>query len=122
MQFEPVIGGKKCRVIEFDRVLHVPALHSNLLSVLYLTSRKGWAVHIFSNKMSFRLHHHLYFTATVNEKNSAFLDGHVVCPDFAGFVSTCPVDIALWHRRFGHLNITDVKQMINKKMVEGMSI
>ena len=93
------------------------------LSVLYLTSKKGWAVNIFSNRMHFRLHKHLYFTATVNEKNSAFLDGHIVLsPDFAGFVSTCPVDTTLWHRRFGHLNMADVKQMIKQEMVEGITI
>lgn len=68
VQFEPVINGKKGRLIEFERVLHVPALHSNLLSVLYLTSKKGWAVTIFSNKIYFRLHKQLHFTATVTEK------------------------------------------------------
>ncbi|KZS86308.1 hypothetical protein SISNIDRAFT_392075, partial [Sistotremastrum niveocremeum HHB9708] len=36
VKFEPRLQGKSGRVIEFHRVLHVPQLCSNLLSVLYL--------------------------------------------------------------------------------------
>jgi hypothetical protein len=39
--FSPVINGKRVRPVEFTRVLHVPDLHNNLLSVLYLTVRNG---------------------------------------------------------------------------------
>jgi len=35
--FNPVINGKTVRSVEFTRVLHVPDLRNNLLSVLYLT-------------------------------------------------------------------------------------
>ncbi|EKM73426.1 hypothetical protein AGABI1DRAFT_134795 [Agaricus bisporus var. burnettii JB137-S8] len=34
--FEPVVNGKVVRAVELTRVLHVPALRSNLLSCLYL--------------------------------------------------------------------------------------
>ena len=123
VQFEPTINGRRSRTIEFERVLHVPLLQSNLLAVLYLTSKKGWKVVIKSDQMSFSLHNHIYFTATVNDRNSAFLDGAaIVSTEFAAFVSTCPVDVTLWHRRFGHLNIRDVQSMINKEMVEGITI
>ena len=123
IQFEPVLKGKKARIIEFERVLHVPDLQSNLLAVLYLTSKKGWHVHISSQRMSFSLHGHVLFTATVSQKNCAFLDGTpVVSTDFAAFVSTCPVDLTLWHRRFGHLNTASIQYMINKEMVEGISL
>ena len=37
VRFEPVVNGKVGRLLEFTRVLHVPDLRSNLLSVLYLT-------------------------------------------------------------------------------------
>ena len=123
VQFEPTINGRRSRTIEFERVLHVPLLQSNLLAVLYLTSKKGWKVVIKSDQMSFSLHNHIYFTATVNDRNSAFLDGAaIVSTEFAAFVSTCPVDVTLWHRRFGHLNIRDVQSMISKEMVEGITI
>ena len=39
--FRPVKNGKQYRDVEFTRVLHVPALRNNLLSVLYLTKYKG---------------------------------------------------------------------------------
>jgi hypothetical protein len=35
--FNPVINGKNVRAVEFTRVLHVPDIRNNLLSVLYLT-------------------------------------------------------------------------------------
>lgn len=37
VRFQPVVNGKKGRLLEFERVLHVPDLRNNLLSVLYLT-------------------------------------------------------------------------------------
>ena len=33
--FKPVLGGKDARAVKFSRVLHVPLLQNNLLSVLY---------------------------------------------------------------------------------------
>ena len=44
--FRPIKNEKQYRNVEFTRVLHVPALHNNLLSVLYLTKYKGIDVHI----------------------------------------------------------------------------
>ncbi|OAX32540.1 hypothetical protein K503DRAFT_701892 [Rhizopogon vinicolor AM-OR11-026] len=32
--FNPIVNGKQVRPVEFSRVLHVPDLHNNLLSVL----------------------------------------------------------------------------------------
>jgi hypothetical protein len=61
--------GKTNLIIEFERVLHVPHLTSNLLSVLYLTKRKNFRVFIFGSKMSFFHNKVLCFTATVNENN-----------------------------------------------------
>jgi hypothetical protein len=40
-------------VVKFARVLHVPDLRNNLLSVLYLTRNIGFTVHINSSHMSF---------------------------------------------------------------------
>jgi hypothetical protein len=41
VRFQLVVEGCQSRVVEFTRVLHVPKLHSNLLSVLYLTQHKA---------------------------------------------------------------------------------
>ena len=108
-------------MLEFQRVLHVPELQSNLLSVLYLTCHKEYVVKIVKNRLFFRQSGELRFTATVNSKNTAYLDGYPII-EFAGAVSTCPLDVTLWHRRFGHLNISDIKEVISKELVKGLDI
>ena len=51
--FRPLINGQLARDVEFARVLHVPALRNNLLSVLYLTKHKAFDVHISGDHMDF---------------------------------------------------------------------
>ena len=41
VRFAPMIRGKKARVVECTRVLHVPELRTNLLSILYLTRQSS---------------------------------------------------------------------------------
>ena len=42
--FKPTVNGKPGQLLEFHRVLHVPELRNNLLSVLYLTCHKSYVV------------------------------------------------------------------------------
>jgi hypothetical protein len=51
--FVPMIRGKTMRAVEFTRVLHVPELRTNLLSILYLTHHKQFTVNINSHEISF---------------------------------------------------------------------
>ena len=51
--FQPVVHGVEKRKLEFERVLHVPDLRSNLFSVLYLTECKGYTVKIAKGRMNF---------------------------------------------------------------------
>jgi len=53
--FNPIIEGKKCRPVQFTRVLHVPMLRHNLLSVLFLTRQRKFKVHIDADHMHFIL-------------------------------------------------------------------
>jgi hypothetical protein len=64
--FSPVINGKSVRAVEFTqaRVLHVPDLRNNLLSVLYLTRNIGFTVHINLSHMSFERLSYLAFPAS----------------------------------------------------------
>ncbi|KIK81008.1 hypothetical protein PAXRUDRAFT_763652, partial [Paxillus rubicundulus Ve08.2h10] len=48
-----VLEGKSARVVEFTRVLHVPDLRNNLISVLYPTHHSGFIVNINSSHMMF---------------------------------------------------------------------
>ena len=108
---------------EFERVLHVPDLRNNLLSVLYLTRSKSYVVSIHHDKMFFNHHKTLLFTANITSHNAAILNGQVVPTiQYAAFTSTCPLDTTLWHRRFAHLNHGDVNRMLNEDMVKGMVV
>ncbi|KAF7763798.1 hypothetical protein Agabi119p4_8335 [Agaricus bisporus var. burnettii] len=120
--FQPVVNGKETRAVEFTRVLHVPDLRSNLLSCLYLARHKGFNITISSHSIDFKLQGRTLFTATIHSNNSAELDGSTVTSETAFSVSTLPVDISLWHRRFIHHNYADVKSMISKDLVSGLKL
>ncbi|KAF7760482.1 hypothetical protein Agabi119p4_11158 [Agaricus bisporus var. burnettii] len=110
--FEPVVNGKVVRAVELTRVLHVLALRSNLLSCLYLARNKGFNITIASHSIDFKCKGTSLFTATIHSNNSAELDGSTLTSETAFSVSTLPVDLSLWHRRFIHHNYADVKSMI----------
>jgi hypothetical protein len=73
--FQLVVEGCQFRVVKFTRVLYVPELCSNLLSVLYLTQHKAICVIISHGLMSFVKSNALLFTVSVSDSNSALLDG-----------------------------------------------
>ncbi len=123
VQFAPVVNGKKTRTVEFEQVLHVPDLRCNLLSVFSLTRHKGYIVEINNNRVHFRRDGQLLFTATINDKNTGLLDGSpIVQLESAGAASTCPMDLTLWHRRFCHRNLDDVKKVQRDSLATGMII
>ena len=101
VKFQAIVNGKRECLLEFHRVLHVPALKNNLLSVLYLTKNKEYIVTITKDKMLFRRHNKTLFTATVNARFTGILDGAVVpMTQYANLAHTILLDYALWHRRF----------------------
>ena len=63
------------------------------------------------------------FVATINSNNAAFLDG-VTEPvtEFACPATTVPLDLSLWHRRFAHHNVTDIKSVMERNLVTGMKL
>jgi hypothetical protein len=73
--FSPIKNGKHYRDVEFTRVLHVPALRNNLLSVLYLTKYKGIDVHISGIQMDFFDQKSWLFNATINDDDIGYLNG-----------------------------------------------
>ena len=121
VRFVPQINGKESRSVEWTRVLHVPQLRNNLLSVLYLTCHKGFEVHINSKCMNFKQNGTILFSASIQPNNCAMLNG-VTEPisEYANIVSTLPLDINLWHRRFAHHNYADIQKMINEELVTGL--
>ncbi|KAG1786730.1 uncharacterized protein HD556DRAFT_1210582, partial [Suillus plorans] len=76
-------------------VLHIPDLHNNLLSVLYLTQNCGFYVDISFSHMTFcRPKGSPLFYTSINSNNTAFLDGTTSpMTEFASPASTYPMDI-----------------------------
>ena len=122
--FIPIIDGKEAREILFSRVLHVPALSNNLLSVLYLTKHKGFTVQITRDSMQFLLNRSVLFTASVNNKSIGYLDGHTrsTVVEYVNMGSTLPLNLELWHRRFFHYNFRDVSKLSKTDLVEGFKL
>jgi len=119
--FRPLINGQLARDVEFARVLHVPALHNNLLSVLYLTKQKHFSVHISGDCMEFERDKNVLFTASINEDNVGYLNGQTIdITESVHLVSTLPLNLSLWHKRLGHLNYDDIKFMIKDDLVDGL--
>lgn len=119
--FMPVLKGQATRHMEFTKVLHVPQLRNNLLSVLFLTRQRKFVVKITANSMDFMLNGKTLFKASITQNHHAFLDGNTQATS-ANISSTLPLDYTLWHRRFAHVNHKDVKQLINKDMVTGIKL
>ena len=123
VKFQP--SDVKEHILEFEHVLHVPSLKSNLLPVLYLTTKKWFIVNIMQSSMKFYRDNKLLFTATVNFSNTAILnDTTLPMTEFVGTVSvsTCPLDISLWHYCLGHLNVPDVQCLHSKELVSDIDI
>jgi hypothetical protein len=120
--FQPVVNGKEARGIELTRVLHVPDLRSNLLSCLYLARHKGFNITISADAITFKQGGRTLFTATIHSNNSAELDGTTATSETAYSVSTLPLDLNLWHRRFIHHNYADVRSILSKSLITGLKL
>jgi len=82
-------------------------------------------VHIHKSVMRFCKGKTTLFTASISERNVAYLDGKVVPAvpvQSASMVSTLPADRTLWHRRFVHLHHGGVDDLIQKEMVTGLEL
>jgi transposase InsO family protein len=119
--FNPVVKGKRIRSVEFSRVLHVPQLRNNLLSVLYLAKHKHYKIAIDHICLAFRIAGKLIFNASILDSNCALLDGHTEpVAESANVASTLPLNHHLWHRRCAHHNYADIDRMVRDKLVTGL--
>ena len=105
VRFNPVVNGQEMAPLEFSNVLYVPALCSNLLSVLYLTLHRSFTVCIEKDTMHFIRDSRIVFQAKTGGSNAAYLVGETIpVEEFASLSSatTLPMDWDLWHRRLCH--------------------
>ena len=122
--------GEDSQDIEFHDVLHVPRLRNNLFSPFHLTRQKGFTMTASGAQTVFE--HQLLclkFTATVTEDNTGYLNGRTLNGEsksyqanYASQVSTCPMDLELWHRRFCHIDVGKVQEMVKQGYATGISL
>ena len=120
--FRPVKNGKKYKDVEFTRILHVPAFHNNLLSVLYLTKYKGIDVHISAITRNFFHQKSWLFSATINDDNDlGYLNGSIVdIMESVQLAFMLSLDLSLWHKWLEYHNSSDICKMILDELVDGL--
>jgi hypothetical protein len=117
--FAPVINGQKQHAVEFTRVLHVPQLHVNLLSVLFLAKHKQLNTYIPSNTICVIQHGLLLFTAHISNQNSAHLDGTTLVSSGAFIVGQAASSVltsrnlTLWHKQIMHHNVLGLVRLLH---------
>jgi len=124
VRFKPSLDTCPASEVVFHNVLHVPQLQSSLLSILYLSSKKNWKIIAERNSIDFFFNDKCYFTASV-QANLAYLDGYVLLTPESHALNTSsllPLTLELWHRRFAHINYTDLKSMVSKGLVTGLKL
>ena len=107
--FEPVLDGLPGPAVRISNVLYVPALCSNLLSVLTLSVKHGIRVSIKNKEMVFTSGAgSTLFTATVGDNYAAMLNGrtlpNIPAPQAIYTAATAPLTRQLWHIRACHRN------------------
>ncbi|KAF8834992.1 hypothetical protein BDN67DRAFT_913803, partial [Paxillus ammoniavirescens] len=86
--------------------------------VLYRTCHSGFIVNISSSHMTFsRPPGSPLFMASINDNNTAFLDG---CTEpiskFMQPATMVPLDFSLWHCRLAHYHVAGVKALVEHDM------
>src|SRR6201999_274281 len=128
VDFVPLVDGVAQRPIRFSRVLHVPDLRNNLLSVLFLARSKRFEIRIFGETVHFLLQGELLFTASISNDNAAYLDGYTPRMESsfplvaAAQCIRVPLDLELWHRRAMQFNPAALKRALSENLVSAMSL
>ena len=125
--FEPVLDGLPGPAVRISNVLYVPALCSNLLSVLTLSVKHGIRVSIKNKEMVFTSGTgSTLFTATVGDNYAAMLNGrtlpNIPAPQAIYTAATAPLTRQLWHIRACHRNHDTVDKAHKSGAVTGKLI
>ena len=121
MLVETCVDNKMKRICIHD-VLHVPKLHTNLLSVSKLVAR-GFNVHFNTMGCKVRTQRGEVVAMTTIEANLYQLDLKVVGGEDASaraLTSAHESAMVLWHKRLGHLHVNGVMGL--QSMVVGMDL
>jgi hypothetical protein len=125
VRFNPVINGQEMAPVEFTDVLYVPALCTNLFSVLYLTLHRRFTVSTERDTMHFIRDGKVTFQAKTGASNAAYLVGDTIpVEEYASLSSatTLPLDWDLWHRRLCHSHLAGIKKLLSGNLVTGFKL
>ena len=111
----PCIDGANKIILTLEKVLSVPELTKNLLSVSSIAKNGG--------VVKFDEQRCIVSREGKNITIGNIVDGklyRVNTSEFANVANSSTPDLGVWHCRFGHLNHDYVKQLAKKQLVDGM--
>jgi hypothetical protein len=112
---------KSLRPVLLSRVLYVPALQNNLLSVLHLVANHRFRIEIEGKEMVFLQSSERRFTAAICN-NMAWLNASTPPAPEAALHGEAVMSRALWHRRLCHIGADRLEQAIKGKVATGLVI
>jgi hypothetical protein len=112
---------KSLRPVLLSRILYVPALQNNLLSVLHLVANHRFRIEIKGNEMVFMQNGECRFTAAIRD-NTAWLNASTPPAPEAALRGEATLSCALWHRRLCHIGADRLEQAIKGKVATGLVV
>lgn len=111
-------SNRKTNRIKLTNAIYVPELRNNLISVSQIT-KNGFKVVFTGNRAIIKRKDES--TAMIAEKRNDLYIVDVV-EDHALLTNENPGNLERWHRRFGHLNFRDLKNLQTKSIVKGLNL
>ena len=95
-----------------------------LPAIFHLTCEKGYTVTLQDASVLFYHQGELRFEASVNEHNTGYLCGRTIPQSNTALSAStaCEEDLALWHQRCSHVNLDDLRSVVRKDLVLGLTI
>jgi hypothetical protein len=112
---------KSLRPVLLSRILYVPALQNNLLSVLHLVANHRFRIEIEGKEMVFLQSGERRFTAAIRD-NTAWLNASTPPAPEAALRGEATLSRALWHRCLCHIGANRLKQDIKGKVATGLLV
>ena len=107
-----------CRL---TRVLYVPDLQNNLLSVLHLVANHSFRVEIEGKRMCFYQQGSPRFVASI-KGTTAYMDVSTESIVESALASREPLSCSLWHRRLVHIGIDKIEQVLKHELATGFKL
>jgi hypothetical protein len=112
---------KSLRPVLLSRVLYVPALQNNLLSVLHLVANHRFRSETEGKEMHCMQNGERRFTAAIRD-NTAWLNASTPPAPEAALRGEATLCCALWHRRLCHIGADRLEQAIKGKVATGLVV